>query len=94
MQAPRLLVSRLARQSTRNNVRYDHYAPAQSSYNDLPQPQGNWKTHYDANQRKYNAHLALGIGVFVGSILFGKVAGFWEFYNDIPEQPAKIDSYK
>ncbi|KAG5890881.1 hypothetical protein JTB14_002823 [Gonioctena quinquepunctata] len=92
MQAPRLIASRVVRQCTRRNAH--HAGPVQSTYNDLPQPQGNWKTHFDANQRKYNAHLVLGIATFVGSIFFGKAAGLWDFHNDIPEHPAVIESYK
>lgn len=71
-----------------------HGAVARSTYNDLPSPSGSWQTNYDAQQRKYNAQLALGIGVFVGTLLFGKAAGFFEFYNDYPERPAVIDNYK
>lgn len=73
---------------------YDHHAPVQSTYNDLPQPQGSWKTHYDATQRKYNTQLIMGIGFLAVTLLVGKSAGFLYFYNDIPETPAKIDSYK
>ncbi|CAH1993370.1 unnamed protein product [Acanthoscelides obtectus] len=74
--------------------RQSYHAPTQSTYNDLPQPSGSWKTTYDANQRKYTAHLAIGVGSLVGTLIFGKAAGFLEFYNDIPEKPAQIDSYK
>lgn len=45
-------------------------------------------------QRKYNAQLALGLAAFGGTLLFGKAAGFFEFYNDYPEKPAVIESYK
>ncbi|CAH1102823.1 unnamed protein product [Psylliodes chrysocephalus] len=73
---------------------YEGSHAVQSTYNDLPKPQGSWKTNYDANQRKYNAHLVLGIGALVGSIVFGKAAGLLEFYNEFPERPAVIASYK
>lgn len=73
---------------------HDHHAPVQSTYNDLPQPQGSWKTQYDSNQRKYTAHLALGVGALIGTILFGKAAGLLETYSDIPQHPATIESYK
>ncbi|XP_018573462.1 uncharacterized protein LOC108912645 [Anoplophora glabripennis] len=73
---------------------HDAHAPVQSTYNDLPQPQGSWKTQYDANQRKYMAHLAIGIGAFVGTLIFGKAAGLLETYSDIPQRPAVIDSYQ
>ncbi|XP_019873680.1 uncharacterized protein LOC109601833 [Aethina tumida] len=91
MQAPRVLGRAVAKQVGRRN--HGHVAP-QSTYNDLPSPQGSWQTHYDANQKRYNGHLALGIATFVGTIVFGKAAGFFEFYDDIPERPAKIESYK
>ncbi|CAH1176954.1 unnamed protein product [Phaedon cochleariae] len=94
MQASRLLSNQVIRQCTRRKVHYDQAPVQQSTYNDLPQPRGSWKTHYDANQRKYNAHLALGVGVFIGSILFGKSVGYLEFYNDIPARPADIESYR
>ncbi|KAJ8962232.1 hypothetical protein NQ318_018204 [Aromia moschata] len=95
MQASRNVGRLVIRTFGRRNASHaSHEAAPQSTYNDLPQPQGSWKTHYDANQRKYNAHLVLGIGALVGTIVFGKAAGLLEFYNDIPEQPATIDSYK
>ncbi|KAJ8981839.1 hypothetical protein NQ317_001802 [Molorchus minor] len=71
-----------------------HASAAQTTLNDLSQPQGSWKTHYDANQRKYNAQLVIGVGALIGTIVFGKAAGLLNFYNDIPETPATIDSYK
>lgn len=74
---------------------HDYHAPAvQSTYNDLPQPQGSWKVHYQAAQRRYNTQLIFGIGFFVATLIIGKSAGFLEFYDDIPKTPAKIDSYK
>ncbi|XP_076250400.1 cytochrome c oxidase subunit 7B [Rhynchophorus ferrugineus] len=78
---------------TRNASSHGHHV-AHSTYNDLPSPSGNWKTHYDAMQRKYNAQLALGVAAFAGTLLFGKAAGYFEFYNDYPEKPAVIESYK
>ncbi|KAL3277379.1 hypothetical protein HHI36_012728 [Cryptolaemus montrouzieri] len=62
--------------------------------NDLPQPRGDWKTHYDAQNRRYTLHLLLGISVFAGTIVFGKAAGLLEMYNDYPETPLEIDNYK
>lgn len=73
---------------------YHHHDGPITTINDLPSPQGNWKTHYDANQRKYNAQLAAGVGLLIGSLIFGKAAGFLELYNDIPARPADIPSYK
>ncbi|CAG9835023.1 unnamed protein product [Diabrotica balteata] len=93
MQLRRLLTSPVIRGCTRRNAHHGDHA-VQSTYNDLPQPQGSWKTNYDANQRKYNAHLALGVGVLTGTIVFGKATGLLEFYNEFPERPADIASYK
>ncbi|KAJ8972187.1 hypothetical protein NQ314_000317 [Rhamnusium bicolor] len=90
MQAPRALCRHTIKQFGK---RYAHQ-PAQSTYNDLPQPQGSWQTHHDAAQRRYNAHLVIGIGALIGTIAFGKVAGLLETYSDNPEHPAVIESYK
>lgn len=79
---------------TRRSAHHDHHPAPVSTYNDLPQPQGSWKTHHDAKQRKYNAQLAFGIGFFAATLIIGKSAGFLEFYDDYPETAAKIDSYK
>ncbi|XP_030753946.1 uncharacterized protein LOC115880799 [Sitophilus oryzae] len=77
-------------------VRHASHAPAhpRSTYNDLPSPSGNWKTHNEAQQRKYNIQLAVGLSVFIGTLIFGKSVGYFEFYNDYPEKPAVIENYK
>ncbi|XP_044259673.1 uncharacterized protein LOC123008116 [Tribolium madens] len=93
MQAPRVLRSLVARNLGKRGVHYDSHHVT-TTINDLPSPQGNWKTHYDAKQRKYNAQLAVGIGAVVGTLIFGKAAGLLEFYDDIPDRPADIPSYK
>lgn len=69
-------------------------APVQSTLNDLPQPQGSWKTNYDAKQKSYNMQLAFGIGFLIASIVFGQQTGLLKSYDDYPEKPATIDSYK
>lgn len=78
--------------------RYAHHGHGSvkpiATYNDLPSPQGSWQTQYDANQRKYNGHLALGVGFLAATLLFGQVAGFFELNWSIPEKPAVIDSYR
>ncbi|XP_044757084.1 uncharacterized protein LOC123315454 [Coccinella septempunctata] len=92
MQSSRLLSRVLFRPATRNSsskVNFD--IPAM---NELPQPKGDWKTNYDALNRRYTLHLLLGIGTLTGTLIFGKAAGYLELYNDIPEVPADIKSYK
>lgn len=56
--------------------------------NDLPTPQGNWKTVYDAKQRKYNAHLAIGIGFSIFTIIVMKTSGLINFNFNVPDRPA------
>ncbi|EEZ98048.1 hypothetical protein TcasGA2_TC000453 [Tribolium castaneum] len=92
MQAPRVFSSLVARNLGRRGAHHGSHPVA--TINDLPCPQGNWKTHYDAKQRKYNAQLAFGIGALIGTIIFGKAAGMLEFHGDIPDRPADIPSYK
>jgi hypothetical protein len=90
MQAPRLVRSVIARNIVRRNYTETHQV---TTLNDLPSPQGNWKTHNDARQRRYNAQLAIGAGVLVGTVLVGKAGGLLEFHNDMPV-PIDIPSYK
>lgn len=53
---------------------HDHYhyedigPPA--SYNQLPQPEGDWQEAYDKKQKKYNAFLGVSAAFFVGTIVF------------------------
>lgn len=72
----------------------DGLPPLRNTVNDLPSPSGSWATQYQANQRKYNAQLIGGIGFLTGTIVFGKAVGIFEFYNDIPDRPADIPSYR
>lgn len=37
--------------------------------NELPVPQGSWQAKYDADQRKYNATLFAGVGIFAATII-------------------------
>ncbi|KAK9745783.1 Deltamethrin resistance [Popillia japonica] len=59
-----------------------------ASYNDLPSPQGSWQTSYDANQRKYNAHLAFGTLFLIGSIVFARAGGFLNLNYNPPAKPS------
>lgn len=64
------------------------------TYNDLPTPEGSFQTQYEANQRRYNGHLALGVGFLIGTILFGQAAGFFDLNYTTPKRPATIESYR
>ncbi|KAL1509009.1 hypothetical protein ABEB36_003817 [Hypothenemus hampei] len=92
MQISKRVVDLVARQVSRRHAHHGHGST--TTINDLPSPSGSWQTNYDAMQRRYNTQLVLGVGTLVGTILFGKVAGFFEFYNDYPERPATIENYK
>ncbi|KAI7815127.1 Uncharacterized protein RDOM_000604 [Rhyzopertha dominica] len=92
--APALLRTLAARQVSRRGYHHGHEVKPYGTYDDLPSPQGSWQTQYDANQRRYNAHLALGIATLAGTILFGQVAGLWELNWAIPERPADIPNHK
>jgi len=93
MHPARRIVQSMARQVGQRYASYGHHG-VKSTYNDLPSPAGSWQTHYDAQQRKYNLQLILGIVTFAGTIIFGKAVGFLEFYNDYPARPATIENYK
>ena len=38
------------------------------SMNELPVPEGSWQNFYEAQQRKYNRHLILGISFFLFTV--------------------------
>ena len=62
------------------------------SMNDLPQPCGDFKVHYAAQQRKYTGQLIGGIAFFLFTIGFGYVNGCF-FMNLTPEKPADKNDY-
>lgn len=68
--------------------------PAMTTYNDLPQPQPDWRKHYDADQRLQNAHLLLGVAMLAGTIVVGKMTGMFEFHDDIPECMPEENCYQ
>lgn len=48
------------------------------SYNDLPQPEGDWQENYQKKQKKYNAFLGASIVALVGTITYvRKTANFF-----------------
>lgn len=73
---------------SRRNASYGHGEHRITTLNELPSPQGSWQTHYDAQQRKYNAHLALGIATLVGTIIVARASGYLYFNYSPPSRPA------
>ncbi|RZC39304.1 hypothetical protein BDFB_005629 [Asbolus verrucosus] len=92
MQAPKLLRLGTRFGQSRSYASRDIF-PA-TTMNDLPSPRGNWQKAYDQNQQKYNRHLLIGIISLGGTLAFGQYCGFHRMYDDIPDTPAVIASYK
>ncbi|KAK6636719.1 hypothetical protein RUM43_010382 [Polyplax serrata] len=73
-------------------VRFDHHGPPADykfpTMDELPVPCGSWQENYDNNQRKYNIHLLLGIGVFTITLAVGYYANAFSFYMFPPEKPS------
>ncbi|XP_011700333.1 PREDICTED: uncharacterized protein LOC105457390 [Wasmannia auropunctata] len=82
----------IARNLTRNGTRS---ASSQAldvklpTINDLPQPCGPWKEHYDARQKVYNSLLIGGLGALIGTIAFVKFSGIIYFNYGPPEEPVE-----
>ncbi|XP_025997254.1 uncharacterized protein LOC105201600 [Solenopsis invicta] len=57
--------------------------------NDIPQPCGPWKEHYDARQKVYNAQLIAGLAVLISTITYIKMSGVIFFNFNPPEEPAE-----
>lgn len=68
----RPVVSRLFQQTVR---RYhdNHFKPP--TMDELPVPRGSWQAQYDANQRRYNTALVVGIGFTVATLITAKATG-------------------
>ena len=68
----RQIVSRLLQQQVR---RYHdgHFKPP--TMDELPVPRGSWQSQYDANQRRYNTALLLGIGFTAVTLVVAKASG-------------------
>lgn len=48
---------------------YHHEGHKPTTMDDLPVPTGSWQAQHEANQKKFNLQLALGIGFAVATIL-------------------------
>ncbi|CAB3246745.1 unnamed protein product [Arctia plantaginis] len=68
----RPVVSRLFQQTVR---RYhdNHFKPP--TMDELPVPRGSWQAQHDANQRRYNTALLLGVVFSVGTLVVAKASG-------------------
>lgn len=64
-----------------------------TTYNDLPIPQGSWKTHHDAQQRKYNSHLLFGVAFAIGTLVIAKASGSLYLNYTPPARPAAKNDY-
>ncbi|ODM98427.1 hypothetical protein Ocin01_08253 [Orchesella cincta] len=81
-----------SRPSSVNQVRNSsYYKPAASWYpptlNELPIPQGSWQAAYDANQRKYNIHLAIGVSFFLFTLTVLRTSGLVTLNTEYPPLP-------
>ncbi|CAH0675723.1 unnamed protein product [Chilo suppressalis] len=87
MFASRQIVSRFMQQTARRyHAGEGHFKPP--TMDDLPVPRGSWQAQYDANQRRYNAALVLGIGFCAATIVVAKTSGL-VYLNYSP--PASLD---
>ncbi|CAH2084342.1 unnamed protein product [Euphydryas editha] len=73
MLASRPIISRLMQRTVRRYHAGGDFKPP--TMDELPVPQGSWQAQYDANQRRYNSILLLGIAFSVGSIIVAKASG-------------------
>ncbi|CAL8071556.1 unnamed protein product [Orchesella dallaii] len=83
-----------SRTSSVNQVRNSSaYKPPANWYpptvNELPIPQGSWQAMHDANQRKYNIHLAIGVSFFLFTLTVLKTSGLVTLNTEYPELPEK-----
>lgn len=65
-----------------------------STYNDLPQPKGDWKALDAKRQSGHNMNLIIGLVSFAAAIAVGFVGGFFDDHYDLPEKPMKIKNFK
>ncbi|XP_078042605.1 cytochrome c oxidase subunit 7B [Augochlora pura] len=77
-------VGQITRSGTRSmNIPHDVRPP---HMDELPVPQGCWKTANEKNQRRYNMQLAGSILAFIGTIAIGRSTG-WLWLNYSPPVP-------
>ncbi|XP_026319286.1 uncharacterized protein LOC113229822 [Hyposmocoma kahamanoa] len=77
---------RLVQQTVRRYGHDSHFKPA--TMDELPVPRGSWQAHYDANQRRFNTALIVGIAFTVGTFIVAKTSGL-VYLNYSP--PKSID---
>ncbi|XP_053956648.1 uncharacterized protein LOC129242825 [Anastrepha obliqua] len=57
----------------------------QSTLNDLPVPEGDWKENHSRQNTKYNAWLITGVLFLAGTIGFAKSSGVIELNSKVPQ---------
>lgn len=63
--------------------------------NDLPSPEGDYTTLNNERQKKYNMHLAGGIGFFIATFGFGFATNMFVLWHEIPENiHPPVDCYR
>ncbi|KAJ0183570.1 hypothetical protein K1T71_001546 [Dendrolimus kikuchii] len=68
----RPIVSRLFQQTVRR-YHNEHFKPP--TMDELPVPRGSWQAQYDANQRRHNAALLLGVAFSAFTLVIAKTSG-------------------
>ncbi|XP_021954749.1 uncharacterized protein LOC110851320 [Folsomia candida] len=68
-----------------------HYKPPANWYeptmNELPVPTGSWQAAYDAQQKKNNLHLIVGVSFFAFTLFTMKASGLIVLNSTIPKLP-------
>jgi len=89
----RAIYARSLAKTAKRNAHYEHQNLLRT-YNDLPQPEGCWKTHYEAQQRRYNMHLLAGVSFTIATLIIAKAGGFLYLNYNPPAHPADKNNYE
>jgi len=79
----------------RNNItavrNSSHYKPPASWFeptlSELPVPQGSWQAAYDAQQKKFNLHLIVGVSFFLLTMTVLKTSDLIDLNRVVPPLP-------
>ncbi|RZF47195.1 hypothetical protein LSTR_LSTR004904 [Laodelphax striatellus] len=86
----RKVVSRSAQSTSVRQLAHEPaHKPGSSLMDQLPVPEGSWEADFKAKNAKYNMQLIAGIGVFIGTLAFGELNGFFYAGARLPELPKK-----